>query len=85
MDTKTSFSVSPPPQSRSQAVVCASTPRMYPRSGYFLVTHKGSKTSYKPVLYINYCLQLLNQIAKCSKGRTVCIHCHSFYTILEIV
>ena len=27
-----------PPQSRSQAVVCVSTPRMYPRSGYFLVT-----------------------------------------------
>ena len=25
------------PQSRSQAVVCVSTPRMYPRSGYFLV------------------------------------------------
>ena len=26
-----------PPQCRSQAVVCVSTPRMYPRSGYFLV------------------------------------------------
>ena len=26
-----------PPQSRSQAVVCFSTPRKYPRSGYFLV------------------------------------------------
>ena len=26
-----------PTQSRSQAVVCVSTPRMYPRSGYFLV------------------------------------------------
>ena len=26
-----------PPQSRSQAAVCVSTPRMYPRSGYFLV------------------------------------------------
>jgi len=26
-----------PPQSRSQAVVCVSTPRKYPRSGYFLV------------------------------------------------
>ena len=25
-----------PPQSRSQAVVCVSTPRMYLRSGYFL-------------------------------------------------
>ena len=25
------------PQSRSKAVVCVSTPRMYPRSGYFLV------------------------------------------------
>ena len=27
-----------PPQSWSQAVVCVSTPRMFPRSGYFLVT-----------------------------------------------
>ena len=30
--------VSSPPQSRSKAVVCVSTPRKYPRSGYFLVT-----------------------------------------------
>ena len=37
MYTKTSFSVSSPPQCWSQAVVCVSTPRMYPRSGYFLV------------------------------------------------
>ena len=29
--------VSSPPQSRSKAVVCVSTPRMYPRSGYFLI------------------------------------------------
>ena len=29
--------VSSPTQSRSKAVVCVSTPRMYPRSGYFLV------------------------------------------------
>ena len=29
--------VSSPPQSRSKAVVCVSTPRMYPRSRYFLV------------------------------------------------
>ena len=29
-----------PPQSQSQAVVCVSTPRMYPRSGYFLVRKK---------------------------------------------
>ena len=34
---KTHFRVSSPPQSRSQAVVCVSTPRKYPRSGYFLV------------------------------------------------
>ena len=30
-----------PPQSWSQAVVCASTPRMYPRSRYFLVRTIG--------------------------------------------
>ena len=35
--TQTHFRVSQPPQSRSKAVVCVSTPRMYPRSGYFLV------------------------------------------------
>ena len=33
----TQFRVSSPLQSRSQAVVCVSTPRKYPRSGYFLV------------------------------------------------
>ena len=27
-----------PPQSRSKAIVCVSTPRVYPRSGYFLVS-----------------------------------------------
>ena len=32
--------VASPPQSRSKAVVCISTPRRYPRSGYFLVIHK---------------------------------------------
>ena len=31
------YRVSSPPQSRSKAVVCVSTPRMYQRSGYFLV------------------------------------------------
>ena len=30
-----------PPQSWSQVVVCVSTPRMYPRSGYLLVTNKN--------------------------------------------
>ena len=37
----TQFRVSSPLQSRSKAVVCASTPRKYPRSGYFLVFHKA--------------------------------------------
>ena len=32
---KTHFSISSPPKSWSQAVVCVRTPRMYPRSGYF--------------------------------------------------
>ena len=32
-----------PPQSRSQAVVCVSTPRMYPQSGYFLVNTKTQR------------------------------------------
>ena len=34
-----------PPQIRSQAVVCISTPRKYPRSGYFLVTYCIQMTS----------------------------------------
>ena len=33
-----------PPQSRSQAVVCVSTPRKYPRSGYFLVYIISNRT-----------------------------------------
>ena len=38
MYTLTSFSVSSPTQCLSQAVVCISTPRMYPQSRHFLVT-----------------------------------------------
>ena len=38
---ETHFNVSSPSQSRSQAVVCVSTPRMYLRSGYFLVCDKS--------------------------------------------
>ena len=34
---ETHFRVSSPTQSQSKAVVYVSTPRMYPRSGYFLV------------------------------------------------
>ena len=45
-----------PPQSRSQAVVYFSTPRMYPRSGYFLVLnidftkpcHENNRETVKP-------------------------------------
>ena len=36
-DTKTHPSIVSPPHCRSQAVMCFSTHRMYPRSGYFLV------------------------------------------------
>ena len=37
---KTLFSILSPPHCQSQAVVCISTPRKYPRSGYFLVILK---------------------------------------------
>ena len=37
------FKETSPLQSLSQAVVCASTPRMYPQSRYFLVTHYCQK------------------------------------------
>ena len=36
------FRVASPPQSRSQAVVCVRTPRMYPRSGFFQVEAIGT-------------------------------------------
>ena len=35
-----------PPQSRSQAVVCVSTPRIYPPSGYFIVLNKIDRSMY---------------------------------------
>ena len=41
MYIKTHFSVSLPPQSRWRVVVCVSTPRMYPRSGCFLLRKKS--------------------------------------------
>ena len=40
MYTKTHFSVSSPPQNSTQAVLCVTTPRMYPQNGYFLVVTK---------------------------------------------
>ena len=45
---KPHFTVSPPPQCRSQAVVWHSTPRMYPCSGYFLVTPNHNFCSRSP-------------------------------------
>ena len=44
MYIETHFSVISPPQSRSQAVACFSTPRMYPRSGDFLYLSKFSNS-----------------------------------------
>ena len=37
---KPHFRISSPSQSRFQAVVCVSTPRKYPQSGYFLVLYR---------------------------------------------
>ena len=47
-----------PPQSWSQVVVYVSTPRMYPRSGYFLVNHKAKvvrdiSNKFLPVVNLN--------------------------------
>ena len=52
---QTCFSVSSLPKCWSQAVVCVSTPRMYSRSGYFLVFFKviwvtQISTSFPPTL-----------------------------------
>ena len=46
MYIETHFSVSSPLQSRSQAVVCVSTPRMYPQSRYFLVYYNPNKPGH---------------------------------------
>ena len=37
----THFSVTSPPQYRSQVVVCVSTPRMYLKSRYYIVLYKS--------------------------------------------
>ena len=61
------FRVSSPPQSRSKAVVCVSTPRMYPHSGYFLVyiyffvncryVHSEARLLLNDMLLFWYCLR----------------------------
>ena len=57
------FRVSSPPQSWSKAVVCVSTPRMYPRSGYFLV----SQNLMKVLLLIRVCWkENFSKINKCA-------------------
>ena len=48
---KPHFRVSSPPQSRSQAVVCVSTPRKYSQSGCFLENNKNSPLSWQ--LYLS--------------------------------
>ena len=58
-----------PPQSRSQAVVCLSTPRMYPRSGYFLVNHYSNFESICNQLYIRSGVQY-HQCIQVSKAKT---------------
>ena len=50
---KTQFSVSSPPQCRSQVVVCVSTPRMYPRGSYFLVNIYLCECKYVCKSYLN--------------------------------
>ena len=42
-----------PPQSGSQAVVCVSTPRKYPRSGYLLVTYSLKSWQSRPINLFN--------------------------------
>ena len=74
-----------PPQSRSQAVVCVSTPRMYPRSGYFLVTSYfqkkplqfectvcDAKFAYKAILYRHISAYHNGKNCKCLEcGKTI--------------
>ena len=43
--------VSSPPQSWSKAVVCVSTPRMYPRSRYFLGNNIGMRVFLTAIEY----------------------------------
>ena len=51
--TKIQFNVSSPLQSWSKVVVCASTPRKYPRSGYFLVFTLDFLISVDPQISID--------------------------------
>ena len=44
-----------PSQSRSKAVVCISTPRMYPCRGYFLVITKTFSLTLQNLNTYNYC------------------------------
>ena len=61
--------ISSPPQSRSKAVVCASTPRMYPRSGFFLLrnNYRNAKNPKKPSKEPKECLKGQNIISE--KGK----------------
>ena len=57
--------VSIPPQSQSKAVVCVSTPRMYPRSGYFLVPYKV-RVRIKTIISLGFALNCMS----CKAGLT---------------
>ena len=54
MYDKTNFRVSSPPKSLSKVVVCVSTLRMYPHSGYFLVKSKGFESMNIDILFVSY-------------------------------
>ena len=60
-----------PPQSRSQAVVCVSTPRKYPRSGYFLVFYMNLWIMIKKSIFTH-----LTSIARS-------LHCCQFWYLKE--
>ena len=73
---ETYFSVSSSPQNQSKAIVCIRTPRMYPRSRYFLVTFKIILSFGYQNVKIKYCYRtLLNAPAsswKNGKNKGVC-------------
>ena len=53
-----------PPQSQSQAVVCVSTPRKYPRSGYFLVAYYVKKPEEAMYTHAISIVQLCTSVEK---------------------
>ena len=65
MYIETHFSVSSPPQIRSEVVACVSTTKVYPRSRYFLVSYKSISLNFFPIEGLaRYCVFIKLRVFK---------------------